>query len=144
MKRDQNWSGAQTASAFHNSNDRQVPLQESIPVYMNYFTVWVNDDGSMSTFRDLYGHDARMAAALLGEPMPYEDEFPFQAAESFPVTAGPAGSGPASWRLWERKAPTWLPGGPNGPATLKPWPPGLAGRGLTGWWRWAAMAPWWK
>jgi murein L,D-transpeptidase YcbB/YkuD len=90
MKRDQNWSGAQTASAFHNSNDRQVPLQESIPVYINYFTVWVNDDGSMSTFRDLYGHDARMAAALFGEPMPYEDEFPFQAAESFPVTAGPA------------------------------------------------------
>ena len=27
----------------------------------------MNDDGSISTFRDIYGHDARMVAALNGK-----------------------------------------------------------------------------
>ena len=94
LKRDQNWSGGQVEAAFHNSNDRQVPLRETIPVYVNYFTLWVNADGSMSTFADLYGHDARMAAALFGEPMPFVDgygDIPFEAA-SFPVSSGQAGA----------------------------------------------------
>ena len=91
MKRDQNWSSAQTASAFHNSSDRQVPLRESIPVYINYFTLWVNDDGSISTFRDLYGHDARMAAALFNEPMPFDVDTPIveDFSEPAPVATRP-------------------------------------------------------
>jgi hypothetical protein len=42
-------------------------LSRKIPVHITYFTLWVNDDESMSTFADLYGHDARMAAALFGD-----------------------------------------------------------------------------
>ena len=38
--------------------------KEKIPVYITYFTLRVNDDGSISTFGDIYGHDSRMAAAL--------------------------------------------------------------------------------
>ena len=33
----------------------------------------MNDDGSISTFNDIYGHDSRMAAALSGKPMIYEE-----------------------------------------------------------------------
>ena len=72
LKKDQNWSSGEVSSAFHNSHDRQVPLQSKIPVYVNYFTVRVNDDGSVSTFADLYGHDARMVAALFGERVAFE------------------------------------------------------------------------
>jgi hypothetical protein len=36
-------------------------------VYITYFTLRVNDDGSISTFSDLYGHDSRMNAALSGK-----------------------------------------------------------------------------
>ena len=64
LKHDQNWSQARLTSAFNNAYDQHVALQQKIPVYINYFTLRVNDDGSISTFRDLYGHDARMAAAL--------------------------------------------------------------------------------
>ena len=32
----------------------------------------VNDDGSISKFNDIYGHDARMAAALSGKEVFYE------------------------------------------------------------------------
>jgi murein L,D-transpeptidase YcbB/YkuD len=39
-------------------------LRERIPVYITYFTLKVNPDGSLTNFGDIYGHDARMAAAL--------------------------------------------------------------------------------
>jgi murein L,D-transpeptidase YcbB/YkuD len=64
MKHDQSWSQARTISALETGFDQQVALRQRIPVYITYFTVKVNADGSVSTYGDLYGHDARMAAAL--------------------------------------------------------------------------------
>jgi L,D-transpeptidase YcbB len=64
MKHDQGWSQARTISALDTGYDHQVALQQKIPVYITYFTARVNADGSVSTFGDLYGHDARMASAL--------------------------------------------------------------------------------
>jgi murein L,D-transpeptidase YcbB/YkuD len=69
---DRGWSAARVASAIENGYDQHVALNRKIPVHITYFTVWVNDDGSMSTFDDLYGHDARMAAALFGESVGFE------------------------------------------------------------------------
>jgi len=64
LKQDQHWSQAQTMSAIENGYDQHVALRHKIPVYISYFTLKVNDDGSVSTYGDIYGHDARMAAAL--------------------------------------------------------------------------------
>jgi murein L,D-transpeptidase YcbB/YkuD len=64
LKRDQGWSPARVASSIQNGYDQQIPLRQKIPVYVTYFTLWVNNDGTISTFGDLYGHDSRMAAAL--------------------------------------------------------------------------------
>jgi murein L,D-transpeptidase YcbB/YkuD len=64
LKQDQGWTSGRIASAIQNGYDQQIPLRQKIPVYITYFTLWVNADGSMSTFGDLYGHDARMAGAL--------------------------------------------------------------------------------
>jgi hypothetical protein len=67
LKQDQGWTAAEVASAIENGYDQHVALKKKIPVYITYFTLWVNDDGSISKFGDVYGHDARMAAALFGE-----------------------------------------------------------------------------
>jgi murein L,D-transpeptidase YcbB/YkuD len=64
LSRDQGWSAGRIASSIQNGYDQQVPLRQKIPVYVTYFTLWVNNDGTISNFGDLYGHDARMAAAL--------------------------------------------------------------------------------
>jgi hypothetical protein len=55
---------ARVALAMRGSGDNHIVLQQKIPVYISYFTLRVNDDGSISTFGDLYGHDAKMVAAL--------------------------------------------------------------------------------
>jgi murein L,D-transpeptidase YcbB/YkuD len=64
LRRDQGWSQARTMSAIETGYDQHVPLRQRIPVYVTYFTLKVNADGSLSSYGDLYGHDARIAAAL--------------------------------------------------------------------------------
>ncbi|HSA67882.1 MAG TPA: L,D-transpeptidase family protein [Methyloceanibacter sp.] len=64
LKEDQGWSYGRVASAIQGGPDQHIALKEKIPVYITYFTLRVNEDGSISTFSDIYGHDARMAAAL--------------------------------------------------------------------------------
>ena len=64
LKEDQNWSQARTMEAVDTGYDQHIALRQKIPVYITYFTLKVNDDGSISTYEDIYGHDARMAAAL--------------------------------------------------------------------------------
>lgn len=67
LKHGNDWSPARVESTFDAGGDIHVALDQKIPVYITYFTLRVNDDGSMSTFNDLYGHDARMNAALSGK-----------------------------------------------------------------------------
>ncbi|MGB3021175.1 MAG: L,D-transpeptidase family protein, partial [Methyloceanibacter sp.] len=78
LQHDQNWSQARTMSAIANGYDQHVGLRQKVPVYITYFTLRVNEDGSITTFRDLYGHDSRMAAALFNgrtsSTQPSDDE----------------------------------------------------------------------
>jgi murein L,D-transpeptidase YcbB/YkuD len=64
LKHDQGWSQTKTELAIDTGYDQHVALQHKVPVYITYFTLKVNPDGSLSSYGDIYGHDARMAAAL--------------------------------------------------------------------------------
>jgi L,D-transpeptidase YcbB len=75
LERDKNWSRDQLDSVWHGSDDNQVMLEQKIPVYVTYFTLRVNEDGTFSSFNDLYGHDARMLTALDGKSYMPDDAF---------------------------------------------------------------------
>jgi L,D-transpeptidase YcbB len=66
LKKDKGWSAAQVEATFDAGDDHHVALDQKIPVYVTYFTLRVNEDGSLTTFNDLYGHDPRMTAVLEG------------------------------------------------------------------------------
>jgi murein L,D-transpeptidase YcbB/YkuD len=63
---DQGWSAGRVTSAIKKGYDQHVKLTQNISLHITYFTLWVNGDGSVSNFADIYGHDARMASALFG------------------------------------------------------------------------------
>jgi murein L,D-transpeptidase YcbB/YkuD len=65
LKHDRSWDDARTLSAFRSGYNQHVGLNRNVPVYITYFTMRVNEDGSITTFGDLYGHDGRMQTALL-------------------------------------------------------------------------------
>jgi hypothetical protein len=66
-------------------------------VHITYFTLRVNEDGSFTSFNDLYGHDARMAAILEGRGYPaapaLEEEVASQEWRQPPRRRGGRGSG---------------------------------------------------
>jgi murein L,D-transpeptidase YcbB/YkuD len=75
LEEDKGWSAARVKE--HMSQGAQgvsyeVTLTKQIPVHITYFTMIVGEDGQMRSFADIYGHDARVSAALAGRPMPLE------------------------------------------------------------------------
>jgi len=47
--------------------NNSVQLGTKIPVHITYFTVWMGDDGTPVTFKDMYGHEQRVRLALEGK-----------------------------------------------------------------------------
>lgn len=46
------------------SRERWFNMEVKVPVYLTYLTVRADEDGSLRSFADVYGHDSRIAAAL--------------------------------------------------------------------------------
>ena len=90
---DQGWSAARVGSAVENGYDQHVALKHKTPVHITYFTFWVNDDGSISNFADIYGHDTRMATALFGDNVGFAYPQTSKKARENPVPS----DGRASW-----------------------------------------------
>ncbi len=42
-------------------------IDHKIPMHLVYFTAWVDDNGRVRTFRDIYGHEKRITQALQGK-----------------------------------------------------------------------------
>jgi murein L,D-transpeptidase YcbB/YkuD len=44
--------------------ETKLDLARHVPVYLTYFTAWVDEDGKLQLRNDLYGHDAKVRKAL--------------------------------------------------------------------------------
>lgn len=64
LRKDPTWNDRSIDSAMHLSKEKWVTLPKSIPVFIVYFTAWVDSDGILNFRKDIYGHDARMAEKL--------------------------------------------------------------------------------
>ncbi|RDV14511.1 hypothetical protein DXT99_14010 [Pontibacter diazotrophicus] len=58
------WDRSRVQNAMKSRNQQRVDLEESVPVYLVYFTTWVEDDGTVHFRDDLYGHDNVLAQQL--------------------------------------------------------------------------------
>lgn len=68
---EQGWSPARVRQAIESgADDYQVTLERKVPVHIMYFTAWVDRDGRMQQFDDIYGHDERVKVALKLTPAP--------------------------------------------------------------------------
>jgi len=48
-------------------NESTYPLKSKIPVYIGYFTIWVDEQGVINFYDDIYGLDGRLAELLIDE-----------------------------------------------------------------------------
>jgi murein L,D-transpeptidase YcbB/YkuD len=58
------WTRETIAAAMHAGEERTVTLREPVPVSIGYWTVDITPDGKAAFMPDVYGLDARQAAAL--------------------------------------------------------------------------------
>jgi murein L,D-transpeptidase YcbB/YkuD len=69
LREDPDWRGTRVREEIVTGEHKTVKLPRPIPVHILYFTAWVEDDGTLQFRKDVYGHDAKLAAALKKEPI---------------------------------------------------------------------------
>jgi murein L,D-transpeptidase YcbB/YkuD len=70
LAEDKGWTEAQIKQAVAGPGPNEVELTNRIPVHLSYFTAVAGDEGQLRFYDDLYGHDARVTAALAGRSLP--------------------------------------------------------------------------
>lgn len=58
------WTNAKISQAMDRKTEVWVNLKQPVPVFITYFTSWVDKDGQLNFRDDLYGHDKAMAAQM--------------------------------------------------------------------------------
>jgi len=68
FSQDRGWGKGRIASLMSTSAkaNQRVDLEDEIDVHNVYFTAVVDEDGTLRTLRDVYGHDRRIGEALKG------------------------------------------------------------------------------
>ncbi len=61
------WSPSRVASLARGKPENEVAVPAPLSVHMTYFTMTVDDAGKAHTYRDIYGHEPRIRAALDGQ-----------------------------------------------------------------------------
>lgn len=60
--RAQGWSPKQVEQKFESAADYTVALDQPLPVYLGYWTAWVDDDGRLVFAEDIYNRDEQILA----------------------------------------------------------------------------------
>jgi L,D-transpeptidase YcbB len=64
LRDDPQWSGEALRAAIAQGRERLVPLPQPLPIYLLYWTAWVDQDGVLQFRPDIYGRDLRLDEAL--------------------------------------------------------------------------------
>jgi murein L,D-transpeptidase YcbB/YkuD len=54
-------------AAMNRGVEETYNLKTKIPVYIGYFTAWVDRDGQIYFYEDIYGHDERLSIIVLSD-----------------------------------------------------------------------------
>lgn len=64
MKNDPKWDAEKINAKMDSGDEYWYTLKEKIPVYIGYFTVWVDTEGLVHFYDDVYKRDEKLAALL--------------------------------------------------------------------------------
>ncbi len=64
LKDDKDWPVERIDAAMHAGKETICTLKNEIPVYIGYFTAWVDQQGQINFYKDVYDRDDRLAALL--------------------------------------------------------------------------------
>lgn len=65
LRNDANWNDAKITAAMNKKVEQYVTLKKTIPVFIAYFTAWVDRNGKLNLRNDVYKRDSRLAKMIL-------------------------------------------------------------------------------
>jgi murein L,D-transpeptidase YcbB/YkuD len=65
LEDDPEWTPEKIDAAMHAGIEKVYRLKSRIPVYIGYLTVWIDREGEINFYRDVYKRDERLAQLLL-------------------------------------------------------------------------------
>ena len=67
LRNDPDWDSLKISKAMNARKEQFYPIKDPIPVFIGYFTAWVDRDGKLNFRDDVYGHDKKMKERLFGK-----------------------------------------------------------------------------
>ena len=67
LQYDAKWTADSIAMAMKKNTELSVTLRQPIPVFIGYFTTWVDEKGHLNFRDDIYGHDKKMGEKLFSK-----------------------------------------------------------------------------
>ena len=64
LRNDKDWTKEKIVAAMNRSTEQTVKLKETVPVFIIYYTAWVDKEGNLHFRDDVYKHDAELAAKM--------------------------------------------------------------------------------
>jgi L,D-transpeptidase YcbB len=65
LKDDSNWTPEKIEAAMNAGVERTYTLKKKTPVYIGYFTAWVDEQDKISFYEDIYQMDEKLAKLLI-------------------------------------------------------------------------------
>jgi L,D-transpeptidase YcbB len=69
LRDEENWNEANITKAMEKGTEQYVTLKKKIPVFIAYFTAWVDRKGQLNFRQDVYKRDSRLAKLILKKPI---------------------------------------------------------------------------
>ena len=67
LEEDKNWTPEKVDEAMHTGKESWYTLKNKIPVYIGYFTAWVDDEDVIHFYDDVYKRDGRLGELIFKE-----------------------------------------------------------------------------
>ncbi len=58
------WTPERIDTAMNNGNEQFIRVKNPVPVFITYYTTWVDDKGVLNFRNDIYGHDKEIAGKM--------------------------------------------------------------------------------
>ena len=68
LRNDSSWNTQKIVEAMNSGKEKYVTLNNQVPVFIAYFTAWVDRQGKLNFRNDVYGRDSRLAEMMLEKP----------------------------------------------------------------------------
>ncbi len=69
LRNDPDWSKEKIVSAMNQTTEKGVKLKDPVPVFIIYYTAWVDNDGQLNFRDDVYQHDSELSKKMFTEPI---------------------------------------------------------------------------